>query len=190
MQASPPTRNRAVRRRGEQCSPARISRCRSTPRANTVRPYVPLPIGPVGRGLTPPRHLAFIAIFLFICRGRRPRRPVQFCLIAKFMVYRRGGFHIRPGSLAQPRNCQEGSRPLPTNRRNYQPTTYIVTTHIPTGRRGRRPLQPNGNKQQRIEIVNNPIVECWPRAGASPSALGFLRARLRSVRAKREPKRP
>ena len=44
----------------------------------------------------------------------------------------------------------------------------------------RRPLQPTGNKQQRLEIANRPIVECWPRAGASPSALGFLRARLRS----------
>ena len=54
----------------------------------------------------------------------------------------------------------------------------------------RRPLQPTGNKQQRLEIANRAIVECWPRAGASPSALGFLRARLRSVRAKREPKRP
>ena len=30
-------------------------------------------------------------------------------------VNRRGGFHIRPCNLAQPRNCQEGSRPLPTN---------------------------------------------------------------------------
>ena len=28
----------------------------------------------------------------------------------------------------------------------------------------RRPLQPTGNKQQRLEIANRPIVECWPRA--------------------------
>ena len=111
-----------------------VLRYRQTPRANTVRPYVPLPIGPVGRGLTPPRHLAFIAIFLFICRGRRPRRLVQFCLIAKFMFSRRGGFHSRPGSLAQPRNCKEGSRPLPTDR-PYQRNNLA-------GRRGRRPLRP------------------------------------------------
>ena len=45
-------------------------------------------------------------------------------------------------------------------------------------------------KQQKIEIANNSTIECWPRAGANPSALGFLGARLRSVRAKREPKRP
>ena len=40
-------------RRGEHCSPAKILRRRPTPRANTVRPYTPLPIGPVGRGLDP-----------------------------------------------------------------------------------------------------------------------------------------
>ena len=174
-----------------------VLRYRQTPRANTVRPYVPLPIGPVGRGLTPPRHLAFIAIFLFICRGRRcgvaqrsmpqrgiepherassagwrrslcaakRQRPVQFCLIAKFMFSRRGGFHIRPGSLAQPRTISGASRTPP-------------------------PLRTTKKPQQRVETTNRPIVERWPRAGASPSALGFLRARLRSVRAKREPKRP
>ena len=137
-----------------------ISRCRQTPRANTVRPY---------------SHRAVV------CRGRRPRRPVQFCVIAKFTVYRRGGFHIRPGSLAQAPNRKEGSRPLPTDQHKYHSTTQIVTPQNPPGRRGRRPLQPNGNKQQRIEIVNNPTVECWPRAGASPSALGFLRETARSA---------
>ena len=30
-----------------------ISRCHQIPRANTVRPYAPLPIGTVGRGLDP-----------------------------------------------------------------------------------------------------------------------------------------
>ena len=44
--------------------------------------------------------------------------------------------------------------------------------------------------QQTIEISHHPTVECWPRAGASVSALGFLGARLRSVRAQHEPKRP
>ena len=39
--------------RGEHCSPARIPRRRQTSRANTVRPYIPLPIGPVERGLDP-----------------------------------------------------------------------------------------------------------------------------------------
>ena len=166
-----------------------VLRYRQTPRANTVRPYVPLPIGPVGRGLTPPRRLAFIAIFLFICRGRRPRRPVQFCLIAKFMFSRRGGFHIRPGSLAQPRNCKEGSRPLPTDQ-PCQPTSKTATPHNLRGVENAAPLRTTKKPQQIIKTTNHPIVECWPRAGASPSALGFLRARLRSVRAKREPKRP
>ena len=50
-----------------------------------------------------------------------------------------------------------------------------------TGRRGRRPLQPNENKQQTREISHRPTVECWPRAGASPSALGFLRETARSA---------
>ena len=60
-----------------------ISRRRPTPRANTVRPYALLPIGPVGRGLTPPGRraitatLLLIANFKIIRRGRRPRRPVQ-----------------------------------------------------------------------------------------------------------------
>ena len=103
-------------------------------------------------------------------RGRRPRRPVQPCTITQSQ-----------GGVKTP--------PYGTDVNNKQPI-YNATTHTPTGRRGRRPLQPNGNKQQRIEIVNNPIVECWPRAGANPSALGFLRARLRSVRAQHEPKRP
>ena len=58
-----------------------VLRYRQTPRANTVRPYVPLPIGPVGRGLTPPRHLAFIAIFLFICKGGVPDAPCNFALL-------------------------------------------------------------------------------------------------------------
>ena len=49
------------------------------------------------------------------------------------------------------------------------------------GRRGRRPLQKNKNKQQKIEILRLRIVECWPRAGASPSALGFLRETARSA---------
>ena len=71
--------------------------------------------------MTPPGCRAITAILLLIAnfkiirRGRRPRRPVQPCVIAKLTVYRRGGFHIRPCNLAQPPNCQEGSRPIPTN---------------------------------------------------------------------------
>ena len=52
------------------------------------------------------------------------------------------------------------------------------------------PYKQPGVKNKKVEISYLAIVEYWPRAGASPSALGFLRARLRSVRAKREPKRP
>ena len=71
--------------------------------------------------MTPPGRraitatLLLIANFKIIRRGRRPRRPVQPCVIAKLTVYRRGGFHIRPCNLAKPPNCQEGSSPLPTN---------------------------------------------------------------------------
>ena len=134
--------------------------------------------------------LLLIANFKIIRRGRRPRRPVQPCVIAKLTVYRRGGFHIRPCNLAKPPNCQEGSRPLPTNQHKNHPPQKTATPHNPPGRRGRRSLRTAKKPQQRIEIANHPIVEYWPRAGASPSTLGFLGARLRSVRAKREPKRP
>ena len=88
--------NFCVTRRGAASSTPRATlRKRPTPRANTVRPYVPLQVGPVGRGLDP---------------SKTP------CVIAKFMVYRRGGFHIRPRNLTQPLNHKKGSRPLPTKR--------------------------------------------------------------------------
>ena len=127
-------------------------------------------------GLTPPRNLAIIAtlfvdcVFKIICRGRRPRRPVQPCATTQLQ----GGVKTPPYGAT-------------TN--NHQ-TICAAATYVPTGRRGRRPLRPTQKPQQTIEVSHLPIVECWPRAGASPSALGFLRARLRSVRAKREPKRP
>ena len=57
------------------------------------------------------------------CRGRRPRRPGQPYVTIQHAVRRRGGFHIRPCSPAYPPNCPEGSRPLPTNRHKYHPTT-------------------------------------------------------------------
>ena len=66
--------------RGEHCSPARILRRRQTPRANTVRPYTRFPIGPAGRGLAP---------------SKAP------CVITTLPINRRGGFHIRPCSLAR-----------------------------------------------------------------------------------------
>ena len=58
----------------------------------------------------------------------------QSCVVAKFMVSRRGGFHIRPGSLAQPRNCQEGSRPLPTDQQQIISKPFVLRPHtIPRG---------------------------------------------------------
>ena len=52
------------------------------------------------------------------------------------------------------------------------------------------PYKQPGVENKKVEISYLAIVECWPRAGANPSALGFLRAHLRSVRAQHEPKRP
>ena len=57
-----------------------VIRRRQTPRANTVRPYTLFPIGPAGRGLAP---------------SEAP------CVITTLPITRRGGFHIRPCSLAR-----------------------------------------------------------------------------------------
>ena len=141
--------------RGEHCSPARIPRRRQTPRANTVRPYTPLPIGPVGRGLDPSFA---ILLLLKVARGVEDAAPYE-----------------RPHGGCRGEHCS--------------PAKISRCRQIP-GRIWNPPLRTTQKPQQTIEIANRPIVECWPRAGASPSALGFLRARLRSVRAKREPKRP
>ena len=113
--------------------------------------------------MTPPKYLSIIAILNSACRGRRPRRPGQHCVTTKLQ-----------GGVKTP--------PYEPTINEHQPI-YVITPHTPTGRRGRRPLQPTEKPQQTIEISHRPIVECWPRAAASPSALGFLGARLRSVRA-------
>ena len=89
--------------------------------------------------MTPPGCRAITAILLLIAnfkiirRGRRPRRPVQPCVIAKLTVYRRGGFHIRPCNLAQSPNCQEGSRPIPTNQHKNHPPKKPQRRTIPRG---------------------------------------------------------
>ena len=49
------------------------------------------------------------------------------------------------------------------------------------GRIWNPPLRTTKKPQQTIEITNRPTVECWPRAGASVSALGFLRETARSA---------
>ena len=89
--------------------------------------------------MTPPGRrartatLLLIANFKIIRRGRRPRRPVQPCVIAKLTIYRRGGFHIRPCNHAQPPNCQEGSRSLPTNQHKNHPPQKPQPRTIPRG---------------------------------------------------------
>ena len=87
--------------------------------------------------MTPPGRCAITATLLLIAnfkiirRGRRPRRPVQPCVIAKLTVYRRGGFHIRPCNPAQspgasrtppPTNCQKAA----TKNRNCEPSNRRV----------------------------------------------------------------
>ena len=101
-----------------------------------------------------------------------------------------GGEHCSPAGSYGAAKLPGRTLFAPTDQHKHNPTPKTATLHNPPGRRGRRPLQPTQKPQQTIEILYLLIVECWPRAGASPSALGFLRARLRSVRAKREPKRP
>ena len=96
---------------------------------------------------------------------------MQFCVVAKFMVYRRGGFHIRPGSLAQAPNRKEGSRPLPTDQHKNHSTTQIVTPQNPSVRRGRRPLRPTcklastrcGRMQASAPTETKGCI--WPRRG-------------------------
>ena len=83
-----------------------ISRRRPTLRANTVRPYAPLPIGPVGRGLDPSKascnNYNFNLLILYlkiIRRGRRPRRPGRCAYIA-------GGYRISPYGGLKPPLCK------------------------------------------------------------------------------------
>ena len=91
---------------------------------------------------------------------------------------------------ARPRNAAPYNRPHGGCRGEHCSPAKISRCRKSPGRIWNPPLRTTKKPQQTIEIVNRPIVECWPRAGASPSALGFLRARLRSVRAQHEPKRP
>ena len=119
-----------------------------------------------------------------------------YCLIAQIKFTRRGrrcGVAQRSmphwGIEPHERASSAGWRRSLCAAKRRRPVQFPPRRQIP-GRIWNPPLRTTKKPQQIIEISHLLIVECWPRAGASPSALGFLRARLRSVRAKREPKRP
>ena len=105
-------RNIAASRRGEQCSPERFyaaSHCHGrTMFAPTATAW--LRVG--GRrcgvaqrsmpqwGIEPHERASFAGWRRSLCAAKR-RRPVQSCAIAIYHC-RRGGFHIRPGTLPLP----------------------------------------------------------------------------------------
>ena len=158
--------------------------------------------------MPPPSNLAKTAtlfvdcVFKIVCRGRRPRRPVQ----PHVTTQSPGGVKTPPygPTINNSQPIYNVTTPNPTGRRRLAAKTMAASqqswparaVQCPTGAliaarpRNAAPYETTKKSQQTIEVSHLPIVECWPRAGASPSALGFLRTRLRSVRAKREPKRP
>ena len=126
-----------------------VLRYRQTPRANTVRPYVPLPIGPVGRGLTPPgcraitATLLLIANFKIIRRGRRPRRPVQ----PRTTTQLPGGVKNPPYEPTQKPSKHQKPQPrtIPRGVEDAAPYGLHVSWRLPgAGRCKHRPLQSEG----------------------------------------------
>ena len=141
----------------------------------------------VGRGLDPSFA---ILLLLKVARGAGAWRRTTSAAIQQSWHAR--AVQCPSGALiaARPRNAAPYKRPHGGCRGEHCSPAKISRCRKSPGRIWNPPLRTTKKPQQRIETANHLIVECWPRAGASPSALGFLRARLRSVRAKREPKRP
>ena len=152
--------------------------------ANSVRP------GGLAAAQDCPGGFYIRPLYTRFCRGVGAWRRTTSAAIQQSWPAR--AVQCPTGALiaARPRNAAPYKRPHGGCRGEHCSPAKISRCRKSPGRIWNPPLRTTKKPQQRIETANHLIVECWPRAGASPSALGFLRARLRSVRAKREPKRP
>ena len=136
-----------------------------------------------GRTLFAPTPLTMVG-----CRGGVPDAPCNFALLQNLWFIVGADSISARAALRKHPTARRGQDPSLRTNHKCQPTSKTATPHNPPGRRGRRPLRTTKKPQQIIKTTNHPIVECWPRAGASPSALGFLRETARSAaRATREP---